>query len=83
MEVEVLKTDGYGVLPEVRVGDQVLGVMDAFSMIPPEHLRNAEPESSYVRVEGYSWEQMFSGNPRPFLVDWMFRRDRDFCLFKN
>ncbi len=48
MEVEVLKTDGYGVLPEVRVGDQVLGVMDAFSMIRPEKLRSAEPEFSYL-----------------------------------
>ena len=46
MEVEVLKTDGYGLLPEVRVGNQVLGVMDAFSMIRREQLRSAEPEFS-------------------------------------
>ena len=46
MEVEVLTTDGYGLLAEVRVGNQVLGVMDAFSMIRPEQLRSAEPEFS-------------------------------------
>ena len=51
MEVEVLKTDGYGLLAEVRVGDRILGVMDDFSMIPPEHLRNAEPEFFYLGLE--------------------------------
>ena len=63
MEVEVLKTDGYGLLAEVRVGDQILGVMDDFSMIPAEYMRKTEPEFSYLGLEEYSWEQRFSGNP--------------------
>ncbi len=64
MKVEIIKTEGYGLLAEVRVGEQLLGVMDDFSMVPVEQLSYAEPEFSYLGLEEYSWEQMFSGNLR-------------------
>ncbi|MBN1905557.1 MAG: hypothetical protein JW927_10700 [Deltaproteobacteria bacterium] len=44
MEIEILKTDGYGLLAEVRFGAQVLGVMDDFSMIQPESIDYSEPD---------------------------------------
>lgn len=76
-EIGLIKTDGYGLLAEVIIGGQVLGVMDDFSMIQPELILNSEPEFSHLSLEGYTWEQMFSGNPdkKKMLVrtgDWSY-----------
>ena len=76
MEIEILKTDGYGLLAEVRFGAQVLGVMDDFSMIQPESIDYSEPEFFHLSIE-YSWGKMFSGNPakKKMLVrtgDWSY-----------
>ena len=63
MKIEIIKTDGFGLLAEIRIGEQVLGVMDEFSMIELEYLEISEPEFSYLSLEGLSWELMFGGNP--------------------
>ncbi len=51
MQVKVLKTTGHGLLAKVRVGNQILGVIDGFSMIRPKNVRNVEPEFFCLRLE--------------------------------
>jgi hypothetical protein len=63
MEIKIIKSDGYGLLAEVEIDEQCFGVMDDFSMIPPEYIDYSRPELSHLTIDGYPWEMMFNGNP--------------------